>query len=288
MKNYKLPAKYLTVVADINEKFNNYDSKAIEEQKEYKRYGSSIFIISFIMLTMIAFASIFYNHIPAVVFIFEIAFLILILILFSKSRKNESHKNWINNRLKAEKLRILKFSLLGGVSIVLEEEEFYKSYLDAAEQEVNSLNIDDVIEYLDLEWLKDQNEHHHNKLNDYEKKERLIKSCIGIAFAGAIVVAILHLTIVGELASKILTFLTIFLPFLGATLVGINSQREFGAIALNSKVMIEKIPKFRSDLEKINNYNELNKFIKDVVIFFDTELLRWEILIRAKAIELSL
>lgn len=285
---YQLPPKYLEIVDDINKEFHNYDSMAIQEQKKYKKYGTSIFTISFIMLTMIAFASIFYDHIPAVFFILEIGFLILIFVLFSQSRKSKPHKNWIDFRLKAEKLRILKFSLLGGVSIIVDGIKINGSKLNIADIEINSSNINDVVEYLDLEWLEHQNKHHQEKLDDYEKKEKLIKTSIGIAFAGAIVVAILHLTFNGEVASRILTFLTIFLPFLGATLVGVNSQREFGAIALNSKVMIERLPKFRVELKKIKNFEELNEVTKDLVLFFDTELLRWETLVRAKAIELSL
>jgi len=192
----------------------------------------------------------------------ELITLLCILFLVFRSRSKRWHSRWLDYRLAAEWIRQLRLLAPLGMGIRVHvargHQKTYEHssvtwmawYVKALERNLGlpnaRINAVYLKKYLDdlLVLAQDQQAYHStNSQSNHLIERRLHRS--GIILVGATIAAcMIHLlpVFIPELQwpvgfARLLTFLSGFLPALGAALAGINNQGEFKTLAKTSESM---------------------------------------------------
>lgn len=264
---------------------------AKKAQKIYQKVGLWSFILALVASATIAVGIIFLPggsfHLPSgPIFALELLILITILALIFWANRIRAHKSWMEYRFLAERIRSASFMTSAGMetnatsfrrreetgssapdwTVVAFEEIRYR----LPRQDTGKLgSVMDVAAFIRKRWLMDQLDFHRNKARsckeDHHRREHWGE---GIFFA-AIAMAVLHLTLaalwhplVGTSAFHLaciveqsLTWLSLILPAIAATLEGLRSHREDRRIAMQSEKMIIKLTALEKEFRLVNEKN---------------------------------
>ena len=230
-------------------------------QKIYRRVGLLIFWLAFTAVSIVGIGVIFL-HSPVYIFIIEFFILACISILiFYANRVKDSHRNWMEYRFLAERLRSAFFMYICGIELSpafvnrrAGESAGTDAWMSLAFEEIwnrlprQSLRGEEKIpllkDYIVKAWIDDQIEYHEKNYEKNWRKGKLFENTGETIFYFAIAVAFLHFAtpqLIPQLHSWLLenylVLAALLLPALAATVEAIRSHRGYKRLALRSRKM---------------------------------------------------
>ena len=227
-------------------------------QTRYMDMGNVIFWLAFLAVLVVAAGSIFFRNIKWAylgAFGLELFFLVVIIaiVLYDKYVRH-FHKNWIDYRFLAERIRSSFFHFICKVEInqihikrrqgkdnlenkwiLFVFEEIWNRLPKMARSEKEDFNM--LAHYIQSAWLEDQIKYHKKKHNDCNRKYKKLELCGESIFYLALIAAFCHFVLSIHVLDNWLTLAALALPALAATLEGIRSNREYKRLAIRSKKM---------------------------------------------------
>ena len=239
-------------------------SLAKRYQSTYRRVGLGVFWMAFVSVFVVGLGVIFFHSHPTVFFI-EFLFLGLISLLILWANRIRSHKNWMEHRFLAERLRSTFFFAachteitpihVNRRSIVDQTSAWTLIALDeiwnlmprqtgCEEQSCRSLG-----EFVVKAWIDDQITYHREQVHrTSKKKSRRLESFGEAVFFTALSVALIHAiwglfsgTFHESKLARVLTLAALTLPAMGAMAEAIRTHREYKRLAIRSKRMVVEL-----------------------------------------------
>ena len=218
-------------------------------------------------------------HLPvltSVCIISELACIVIVLVLFTLSRKHRWHDRWLEYRLLAEFIRQLRVTIPwgGGVPFPARAPHLV-SYGDPSQSwmywhmraiaratgvpsaTIDSAYIDQCIDHLES-LVREQRIFHEQTYLRAERISHLLHSftaCLLVFTVGSIVIhLVLHFAVGGTIswAEGVLTFISAGLPALGAALAGISNQGEFARIMKRSEAMADGLARLSDEIARVS------------------------------------
>jgi hypothetical protein len=287
--------------------FVRADMLALHYQKRHEFVSTLMYVLPVIAVLAVTTQALFASEHPWIV-LFEIGALTGLLFLFLASRRTRLHGQWISYRFLAERLRS-SYYLAVIASSDQRRDRSEVVYLDDPSDEwirlmlaeVNSRRppvtmtpsyVKQARDYLAENWIRGQAAYHRSASARNERRERRFQWTIGILFALALGVAIVHTALKGEHAgdrpwwSSALIQLSIVVPVLGAALHGIGTQREFKRHAQRYERMAKLLDNLCERLCEANDAETLKHVASDVERLIRDENSDWFGVMRFHDVEL--
>ncbi len=286
---------------DIKEKLIPYRlisaDIARNNQKTHQSVGIWVFKLAFIALCIVSMGILFF-HSHWSVFLLEFFILCYIsyLVLIT-DRKRKTHKNWIEYRFLAERLRSAFFLKVCGVELepvyanrrvgklkdteywkVMAFEEIWYRILKPSECKYHE-DCNVLGDYILNAWIKDQIRYHDSKYKEYEKKNEQMEKWKDKVFYLAAIAALIHLAISlffheNNWIEHLLTLLTLILPGLAATIESIHSLREYERLTIHHKQMAFELREIE-DSFKLLTPEKLEKLLNEIDKIMLKETQEW-------------
>lgn len=297
----------------IEEKQNEYDTRAVYFSKRYKRVWTIGFVVGLVEVLAFAILVSFHVHLTGHFILASVEFLciltIVLLVLFGGSK--HLHSSYVHYRIISERLRIKKYFARFGFRIhqtavspiyfsFKEKPEF--SILDNTIRLINlsawsGLSFEEKKKRLESELILDQLKYHERKKEKFERKNRLYKN-IRLFSLGLFTTAVtLHFAHVANefflhhgvqisswdpplfhspLFSDVLIFLSMFIPATIAAAEALKYLYEWEKIITLSSAMANYFEERAKLLNKIQNDEGLELFLNDINKDMLIENLDWE------------
>jgi len=253
----------------------------------------------------------------------ELVAILSILGLTIAGRRQGWHEKWIDYRQLSEQLRHIRFLYLtGGQSSDAGERHEYghggahgswvEWYLEATRRElglapitIDNENIRRVRKaFVDLE-LEDQCGYHRSNISRMEKIEHALHRAGDYFFGATLAACVAYLSVYGltkipatcEWATDLkyeikdwVTFLTAFLPAVGAAMLGVRMQGEFASTAERSEAMAERLGELAKELHKVEHddltLSVLRAYVESGAETMLIEVADWRFVFRGKPLSL--
>jgi hypothetical protein len=237
-------------------------SLAKQYQKIYRRTGLTVFWLAFGIVSLVSAGIIFFNSSPYI-FLVESFLLICISTLIAYAgKKRASHRNWIEHRFLAERIRSGIFIAACNVEIPSELVDRRgktagesDAWMNLAFEEIwsrlprlggcNEENCQPLCDFAAKAWIDEQIGFHERTCQKNLKRSRDLELAGEVVFYIAMIVALLHFILPNIFpgfnewhSAHFLTLFSLVLPALGATLGAVRSHREYKRLAMRSKKMV--------------------------------------------------
>jgi hypothetical protein len=269
---------------------------AKRNQKLYRRAGSFVYIFSAISVASVALATQI-ESLSLAAFSVEFFLLATILVIIWMANRKRTHKNWIENRYLAERVRSATFlAVCGGECSTI----YVPPYVGATDQSddwvalafneiwrgVSARAPDDekcrdYVAFIRRRWIRDQIKYHRSKWKRAERVSHLLERAGHWVFALAMIAALIHILLGlqhrwhAQTLEKTLTFLAIALPAAGASIGGIRAHREYSRLAKRSRNMTTNLKRLNRRLTSVRDFDELNYLLREVEEFMMEEAQDW-------------
>jgi len=239
-------------------------------QKIYRLTGLTVFWLAFMAMALVGTGTVFFNAHP-VVFIIEFFILAFIAgLIFYADTIKRSHKNWMQYRFLAERIRSAQFMTIGGLAPTLINTTQRSGDSDGTEawmeivfeeicirmpspDETVKEDPDLVKKYIEKAWIDDQIDFHQRAHEDNRKKSKRLERLGEVVFFCAMAAAATHVIAPVYFdwfhtwfAENSLTLIALVLPTLGATIESIRSHRAYKHIARSSHQMHVNLANLKS------------------------------------------
>jgi hypothetical protein len=191
----------------------------------------------------------------------ELLLLITILSTIVYTNRKRAHKNWIQARYVAERIRtgvVLTacgvetsvIALPANVGVTGKPEQWMIMAFNEITRRLPRLNachgggVEKYVAFVRRFWLAAQIRFHTDKAAQAKRMSHRLERAGFICFSAALAAAALHLTLSLlhiESLEHPLTFAAIFLPAAGAAIGGIRTHREYSRLAIRSENMAESL-----------------------------------------------
>lgn len=204
----------------------------------------------------------------------ELVLLLAVLGIVSAAHRGRSHRNWIDNRLLAERLRAAIFVRACGLAPAWMDPPldgtapgwvfrvFAEVWLRIRPGISEHRDWRALREFVRTQWLDEQIRFHETKANGSRRILFLLEKIGQALFATAVAAAALHVLlfdaipalvgtiIAGHAVWQGVSWLAVVLPAAGAALVGIRSQREYSRLEQKSRMMVAALRDVQRRLER--------------------------------------
>ncbi|MEW6207446.1 MAG: hypothetical protein AB1631_03710 [Acidobacteriota bacterium] len=269
---------------------------AKRNQKLYRRAGTVVYTCSAISVASVALATQI-ESLSLAAFSVEFFLLAAILIIIWAANRRRTHKNWIESRYLAERVRSATFLAVCGAEcstiyvppymgagdrsddwVAMAFNEIWGGVrLSATSQE----SCPHYVAFIRRRWIRDQIKYHRAKWKRAERISHILERTGHAVFALALVAALLHI-LLGlqhrwhlEGLEKTLTFLAIALPALGASLGGIRAHREYSRLAKRSRNMTANLKRLNTRLATVRDFEELRYLLRETEELMMEEAQDW-------------
>lgn len=274
----------------------------------YKNISLYAFVLALVAAGVVAFGTVFipdvHHHLPPLpIFIIEVVILVFISLMILLADWRKVHKKWMGARFLTERVRSALFMAACQVETgplfvkrrQLQKKSVHDWVLFAFEEIWTQLPKQKDIsrecaalgEFVRLQWIMDQRAYHEkNAIKRLRIHEQLEQWGEGL-FIAAIVCAGIHIVSAywhpfeGILSStaillieRVLTWLSLTLPAVAATLEGIRSHREDRRIAQQSEKMLGQIDELDKAFQLVNDRNIDHLLMRTEQIMLD-EIRDW-------------
>jgi hypothetical protein len=239
-------------------------SRAKRYQSTYRRVGLGVFWMAFVSVFVVGLGVIFFHSHPAV-FLIEFLFLGLISLLILWANRIRSHKNWMEHRFLAERLRSTFFFAACHTELtpihvnrrrvgnqtsawtLMALDEIWN--LTPRQNGCEEQNCQSLGEFVVKAWIDDQITYHREQVHrPSKKKSRRLESFGEAVFYTALGAALVH-AIWGLFSgafhesklARVLTLAALTLPAMGAMTEAIRSHREYKRLAIRSKRLVVEL-----------------------------------------------
>ena len=277
---------------------------AKSNQKTYRQAGLLVYTFSTLAVAAVA-VGILFPGISVWAFAVELLLLLTILVTIIRANRKRAHKNWIEARYIAERIRATIFLTMCGVQtsqrvlptsagVTSKPDESMIDAFNELATQVPSFRpchgqpTEQFLSFVRRAWLRPQIAFHDRVATDAEQKNVWLER-IGIAvFSAAIVAAGMHLLLLRlhvVWLEHLLTFGAIVLPALGAAIGGVRTHREYSRLAVRSRNMALSLKALDDRLAKVTTPHELAALLTEVEELTLVELQDWLMLMSVAKLE---
>ena len=289
--------------------FKQYDKLAIENQTLYKSIWSKCFNLGLILAIAFSFklSVHLFEEINFLFSLIEITFVLWIIKLIAKEKKNSNHEKYLTNRFIAERLRINKIIFECGFYSINSNNSFYSksvSNLDKLPPVAISNKIINLCSYSNystiqkknaiIEFIDDQCGYHKNRIKKLEAMQTKNSKFFRILFITSFFLIVTHaifelieLNHTYHLINKfefelphfihsIYIFLLVSIPAVMARLETIKYLNDWEAMILQSEFMISIFEEVNQQLEISDSDQNLNSVIAILNENMNNENKAWE------------
>jgi hypothetical protein len=303
-EGHQLPEKTKELVRDkLLPSYVRASNIAKYNQKIYLYVGSLAYILSTIAIASVV-LGILVHRLSRPAFILESILLAIIFFSVFFANKRRTHKNWIENRFLAERIRSAIFLVCCDVEVSpIEVPPYMRPAHQAAEWMVKVFSeIWDNLppmrgcqgeycrqcnEFIRKYWIKDQIEYHQKKSVKTKSLSVILEKGGMLMFGITIAAALTHLiffSVDHEYQSRVLenalTFLVIVFPAVGAAIEGIRSHREYSRIEKRSKNMGDILADMDERFSHISTPEGLESLLREAEELMVSETQDWLMLMR--------
>lgn len=279
---------------------------AKHNQRLYYRAGVSVYLFSAFAVAAVALGVVIHG-LSFYAFSIELLLLLTILGMVSFSHKRKAHKNWVECRFLAERIRSAIYFAACGVEVSPIQVPPYMGIAHSPDDWMvrvfheiwnrtprmkgcEGQFCEILINFIRKLWIEDQIKYHEEKSLKSEKiNNRLEKGGI-IIFGFAVAFASLHIVGYGILtgwAWDASALAAISLPAFGAAIGGIRTHREFSRLAKRSHNMAAVLREMDSRFSGINKPEVLEALLREVEELMLRETQDWLMLMRLAKLEAS-
>lgn len=296
----------------VKEKLLPYYVKASKiaklNQKLYRHAGFIVHAFSPAAVIVLV-LGLFFHNFSFTSFLIEFVLLASILFLVSFSHRKRAHKNWIESRFLAERIRTAIFFAISGVEVSPIKVPPYlgvahrcndwmvKAFNEIWNQlpEMKGCSMEkcqQLIDYTRKVWIQDQIKFHEQTYKRLEKLNHRFEIA-GIAiFFLAMVAALIHIILSFcdpelhlEGLEHTLTILALTLPAIGAGIGGIRTQREYSRIEKRSKNMANALTDLNRRMSLVTDFKSFEKLLREAEELMLRETQDWLMLMRFTDVE---
>jgi hypothetical protein len=279
---------------------------AKSSQKIYRRAGLVVYSFSTLAVAAVAIGTL--NHdLSPYAFALELTLLLAILAAILFEHRKRAHKNWIEARYVAERVRAAIFLTTCGVetsAVVLPanvgvtgrpDEWMIMTFNEIIGnlpeiKDCHGCSAEKFVAFARHRWLEGQQEFHRFKAESARKKSETLELIGIILFVSAMLAAALHLLLPAihiEGLEIPLTFLAIVLPAAGAAAGGLKAHREYSRLAARSANMAMSLAALDELLVNVKDPKELSSVLIRVQDLSLLELQDWLMLMSVAKLEAS-
>jgi hypothetical protein len=280
---------------------------AATSQSSYYKAGRTVWRLFPLAIAAVALAVI-REELALWAFLLEFGLLLFILIVVVRADRARSLERWLENRFLTERLRSAVFLTAGGVEPatiampphlgtphrhgwpVMAFSEIWARMpgprLPTPDQ------FEGVKSFIHDVWIGGQLEYHRNAAGAKRRRGRFFEragwAMIGLAVLAAgthVVTLLLHHGDAPSTSERILTFLSIVLPGLGAAAGGFRTHREYSRIAKRSANMAVALRDLAERIEGASSPGELAPLLRDAERVMLLEVQDWLGLMQFAAVE---
>ncbi|MBN1227696.1 MAG: hypothetical protein JXA79_11945 [Deltaproteobacteria bacterium] len=275
-------------------------------QKIYRRVGLLVFWLAFSAVALVGTGTVLLQKRPICflsIFFIEFVFLIVILKAIRFADKKRSHKNWMEYRFLAERIRSAFFLYLGGVEIssvyinhrAKEGEGDVSGWMSIVFDEIwsslpkssapcgNDLKV--LKAYISKAWIDDQISFHEKTCRKNRKKSKGFEIGGSTIFYCALLASFLHIMfslifhywlrgLHIPFLESFLTLCALVLPALAATFEAIRGHREYKRLSIRSRKMVHKLRALNESFTLLTP-ERFEKFLKEVDYLMLRETKDW-------------
>lgn len=257
---------------------------AQHHQQAYTRASTAVFTLSAMAIIIVAAQHLF--HLPHLLVTGEIFCIGLILAIFHWGNHRRWHRNWVDCRYFAERVRCgLNVAFLCGRSSVPDSFQLATCFVEGSwcnrefqkmmrarphPEPLEEKHIEVLRHFMATNWLKDQENHHIGVAVDKIARHKLVSRLGETCFWLTLVTAFLHLTphswrhalhVENILTDNFLTFIVIALPAVGTALAGVRGHFEFKKISTRSRMIAGQIHALVKEAETVENLDGLGLMV---------------------------
>lgn len=273
-------------------------------QKTYRRAGLLVYSFSALAVGAVAIGTLVHS-LSIWAFAFELVLLLTILATILRANHKRAHKNWIEARYVAERVRAAIYLTTCGVktsSVTLPANVGVTGKPDEwmimVFNEITSRlpNLEDChgqpsvrfVSFARRQWVGEQIDFHLQNAASAKRMHYWLER-VGIAlFSAAVAAAALHLVLFAfhvQALEHPLTFAAIFLPAAGAAIGGIRAHREYSRLATRSSNMALSLKALDDVLAKVAQPKDLSSVLIRVEKLSLLELQDWLMLMSVAKLE---
>lgn len=280
-------------------RFVQANQSAKKFQKSYTMASASVFLLGFFAVFVVTTQYLF--HLPHAFLVGEVVSISLILIIFHWGNRSGWHRNRVDCRYLAERLRtgILVSFLSGRTSAGFQQDWAdglardswcADEFLDImAGRPLNlppprAADLPVLKEFMARHWLRDQMDYHRQRAKIQLRRHRTVSTLGEIFFWLTFVAALLHLTphqwrhaahAEHILTDQGLTWLVIVLPAMGTAFAGLRSHFEFKKMSVRSELMARRLDELLQEVEKVDDFEGLAHMVNAAEELFSQEVAGW-------------
>ncbi|MBU0743620.1 DUF4231 domain-containing protein [bacterium] len=276
----RLADRFEAVIDHFLPRYVQVDLSARHYQIRYRR--ASVAVFSLAALAVIVASAQYIFGLPHAFVAAEVAAIASILLIFHLGNRFGWHRNWVDCRFLAERMRCGIFvAFLSGKSDAHEElhwsdrlveeswclEEFGRRWLQRPRLEsAPPAALPILRDFMRRSWLNGQRDFHMRKQARGMCAHLSVSAASETLFWLTFVTAILHLLphgwlravhVDGALSREVLTFLVIALPALGTAFAGVRGHFEFKKQATRSAVMVRHLRHLERRLRAVDDLEGL-------------------------------
>jgi hypothetical protein len=217
---------------------------------------------------------------------------------------------WVGYRSLAETLRAAQFVLIAGADQIgagagsartTTREAWYQRAFSESWTERRSMpfdddaasethEIDDLRHFLIEGWIEDQIEYHRRAAERFGRRHRLFSHALLVLFALTTAVAVIDASDVldGAVDGRILRFLAIGMPAIGAALIGVRDQRQSRSHAERSERTVLRLRRLRRDAMSRRDLGGVQAIAVQAQTIMEQEALDWSGVVELQDLELVL
>jgi hypothetical protein len=282
------------------------DVLALKYQRLYLRLGELLFGFAALASTVIA-AQVVFGWAKEVALI-EVALMLLLVIGVALGRRARMHDQWIAYRSLAEAFRGAPFIALtgladrpagdAGAAVQAEGHWFQRAFSEAwrsrpAETDIRVREHDarELGRVLSEGWLQSQIDYHRRAVGRSAQRQKVMTTWLVLLFGVTVIVGLLHASLPLDhehLFSKILEFVAITLPGVGAAVAGIRDQRQYPLHADRSKRTGDRLERIRRALATETSLDSIRRLALEAQAVMAEENGDWSSVIEFQDLELVL
>lgn len=272
-------------------------------QRLYRFIGSSVYCFSTMAIVSVTLGTLI-QSLSFYGFLLELIFLAIILFLVTFANKRETHKNWIESRFLAERIRSSIFFVICGIEPSSVEVPPYMRTAHHPDdwmikifyEILNSLprmkryhkvNWKQCSEFACKHWILNQLNFHRQRAFIFRKISKFLEWAGIIIFYSAIFTVLSHLLLfyidkifLDKELEKFLIFFAIVLPAAGAAVGGIRAHRGYSGLEKQSKHMEIALADLYERLLHINSPKMLELLLREADELMLREIQSWLMFMR--------
>lgn len=288
--------------------FIRSDILAISYQKRHVQASNFINMLAVLAIIAVTVYLVFAHN--QILLWLEASFMVFILLILAVASYSDWHRKWIDYRFLAERLRTSIFFSIAGIEYKLMESSQYKGISKNTDWVINAfewiwsrssnkeINTGDEIPFENMKgflkniWIEDQAKYFKKKSHEHHKKHKQLDIIVIFLFSATFFAAIshplgifhaIHFPLIS--LEKVMDFVVIVFPALGAALRAIAIQREHQRNAQQYQGMAQYLHSIAREIDKSEDIEVLKKHLENANEVILGENQNWRLLLLLRKIE---